>query len=791
MTVPVPATLRRGCTARGWKLAVRYAFAPDTVEAASTTGMVWINVGSGVGSGVVNFRSPSSGVRGSCECVVRLQSELYSHVFSAWDVPGAPIGPTNGVLEVTVCLSRNYKSDDAAAVFLVEHLLQHGSLPAMADVIAAYMAWGRRSAEPYFRNQLGLAERGDPIRQEIETLAASSSESKKPAFSLMLALEARHLKRGSSPSEAEASDHLRSMVELMRQASAALDSERPKDARAVDSSRDGHGPLVDSADARKDVQDAMNQLLVGLSRVSTSTCPARLCGEAQDADGVTVDALLVECPPDFGAPLIGLLRLAFAAGLGGGSPRPALIVLHGPKSVGNALTRASAWYDISIAANHPAARGASLRGLGLLLESMEQYARGGIGDSRRALHGRYADIPGIADPWYDGRDHEYQLVGSPRGASGSELTIDGVGSVIAEAYWLPAAHGIDTWRVGIKESGSNPGELVSLDRCGIYKPRVLRSGALTSAETWTYPPSRSTGGCMAGTIQRDRRSSGSDCSSMPLSGDILQQLTGGDSQADYRIVMICLSRPPLVAVDVHLSVEDCVPPPVRNRWRSVICGPGPKTVELDSQRMADIGPNGTVVWVRPGSDPTVSVGHALALAALDILAYRSDLTAVMRGVQGVPASADRSSSSQLEDFVRIVGSYQPERTTTDLRRACAAIEDSLSIPSVVERLERILQFSDERARIRHDQRLQLLLLVLAVPAVIQTPADLIQAWGAWEGGAASAPGPLEFWGASPGLWVLGQVGVLVVATIAIGLVVRSMASHVRRWSIRQRRTGSE
>ena len=149
---------------------------------------------------------------------------------------------------------------------------------------------------------------------------------------------------------------------------------------------------------------------------------------------------------------------------------------------------------------------------------------------------------------------------------------------------------------------------------------------------------------------------------------------------------------------------------------------------------------------------------------------------------------------QLAAFVEIVRSYHPERTTTDLRRVCETLEESLSVPTVIERLERFLQFSDERARIAHERMMQVVLLALAFPALLQTPADLLQAWSAWEQSRGKVPGTLAFFEGDTGWWILKAAGLLLLAFCVLYLLLYNLAPRVRaawsrmlreRWTLRR------
>ena len=754
-----PETVRRGCRARGWTLQPRFVFASLTVEAAPTPGVVWINVGTCTGSGIANFRAPASGVRGSCESVLRLQSELFAHVFAGWDGPAAPPMPPDRRLEVTICLPESFRPDDAAAACLVQRLLMDGELPAAAPALAAYMAWGRQSAEPYFPAPGSMGD-ASMVRRVIEDLAATGGSGPEAPIPLALAMAARHWRCMAAHGDRK-QVRRRALAELVELFGIALDSLPGGDlteARAVDRAlADASWGRDASASIHGDVRGAMQFLLDFDGKVSVSYCDARLCGEDADSPTELVRALVVDCQEQADEVGMALLRFAYAIGLRNDADgtRPAIVVLHRP------TTPRGGWYEISLAVAESMTRRGSLRRLGLALEALEQQRRASSGDSRRELHGRYPDIPGIADPWYDGRDHEYRIIGGPRRGEQSWLTIDDVKTVLASAYWQAGAERVTWWRVRTREQRADPS--CKPDTSGIYRERERVDQAGTGDVTWRYQAGAGAAPRQVhGYIRRDQIDSQGP--GLPIRPEPCM-LRDGLHPDETTIVIVELARPPFMSRDSTPTVEQCIPAPQRDRWRGEACGPGARTVELDAHRVADVGPRGIVVWQTPGSPPDPDGGERIALAAMDVLAYRLDLGTLVREASLAHANDSRTAAKQLESFVEIVRSYHPERTGTDLRRVCEALEDSLSVPAVIERLERFLQFTDERSRIRHERKMQVVLLVLALPALIQTPADVLQAWSAREWNKDTTTGPVALVVEFAGWWTLELV-VLLVAAIA-------------------------
>ena len=202
---------------------------PKSVVAGSSPGTIWINVGTATGRGVINYRTPGSGVQGACESVIQRQAEILAHAFDEWDRPGIEGGPPSGTLEVTLCVDAEFKPDDAVAAFLVLHLLEHGALPRCAAAMAAYMAWARRSSEPYIPAE---AHDGTPdsVKTYLTTLAEGRDRSMDLPITFGFALQCRNWAMRTfgaapeTPARADLSAVLDALVATARAASALIEA---------------------------------------------------------------------------------------------------------------------------------------------------------------------------------------------------------------------------------------------------------------------------------------------------------------------------------------------------------------------------------------------------------------------------------------------------------------------------------------------------------------------------------------------------------------------------------------
>ena len=787
--------IRPGCEARGWRLLPKFAFLPKSVVAGSSPGTIWINVGTATGRGVINYRTPGSGVQGACESVVQRQTEILSHIFDGWDQPGHGGGPPSGELEVRICVDADFKPDDAVAVFLVLHLLEQGALPRCAASMAAYMAWARRSSEPYFPAEVHDGA-PDAVHRYLESLAADGEGALSPGVTFGFALSCCNWARrgpGSVDRESRGIDLasvLEALVAMSRAASVLLErhavtlgqkpwTDFPKDGHDLDPSLGREWAASMPGDLRRDLREAAAAVLEAAGSMDARTCVGRLPigPDLRDEEQVRVMVVNAGSSKDSGRSkpnphTTQLTRICIGAGLFNGAlgGPAAVLVLYGDVAGG------VSWFDISLTADRRHSRARSLRGLGRALEELEQERRSKRRDARRALRGRFEDIPGIVDPWYDGRDHDYGIVGQP--FSGSELTIEEVKRLLNSAYWKPRVAGARAWTVSEARSSARRPKASPADdaETNVYRKRTRRQDRIGDAafEVWSFQDDERSRELRTRDFCLRCSADHSPSTGPPLRADISLLAEGGQSSAidSFRIVTLDLLPPPFVADERRITVADCVPELVRDQFRREFCGPACRSVELDADSEADIGSDGMVVWRRPGTtgrDP--KLGRSLGLVAMDLLAYRSDLRRLLGAASELsvldsPAKTffkrwwyGRSAATYLVRFVDIVKNYRPERGRQDLRRSCDALEEVLSVPSTIERLERFLQFSDERERILRDGLLQVSLLLLAIPVLFQTPADLMQAWPVWkEGGGIDSQEAAEY---------LVSIGKVVVSTLVV------------------------
>ena len=751
-----PVTIFQGAREAGVTVQWRIVFVSGSMRAAPTPDTVWINIGRTVGDGVVNFRTTGSSARGSAECMFQQQASIFAHLLQTRP-------PSGSRWPITVVFAREWKPDDVAAYFLLQRLVEDGQLPSHAAEFAEYTANCRQSPDAIC-----------PLLKEKEARLTSRElgqvysarllrDGSRDGITLHLALLSLQHRLQALPNQREvltesrkrhdSEEMINRLVRTIALASSTwLEHPQSNPPKWYDFDMQAGETVEHWADSAEGVE-------LG---IRTAVCHA--LGDLRDAaaDGryCTVRKIRDVCIPygddlsdraktwalwvDEKGPFNPLLRSAYGAGIicadAGDGPPPVIVIHNDVKGR----------FEITIS---PAVitskdeRIPSLRTLGRVLEACEQcaYAEQQRTDPRRSANARFADIPAIADPWYDGRDHDFNLVGSPR-YQPSLLKCEDIEAILRSKYWLPP----------LKEYHYE-----------IYRPEPGKPSE------WTKSARSSDTGKL-------HRIDPNDSTLFPSSVD----------DRPFRVIAMVLSPDVVQPLADSSSVDVYVGPMLRAEVARLVCGPAPRTVPLeDPYREADVGTDGVVVWLKPRAEgAAVDECERLASTAREVLEYQKELEALREGARsttveepnGLTRGQNRGgaqladglrsdlgpkaqkfpfpwiiagdwlravrrdardagrASRNLKEFVRIVQSNGPaggsrgqdqRRTYPDQRRIYAELEQALSIPDTVARLERFLQFSDEQERFRREKKLQLLVVLLAVPALISTASELVQAWG--------------------------------------------------------------
>jgi hypothetical protein len=418
-----------GAQALGLKVDWRYCFVPPGERAATTPGVVYVDVGGTVAPGIIDHHGREG--PGSCSAilVVDQREQVYNHLLSPW-LARFEEGriPEGTVWTPTLVLHHDPDFDALVAAFLVRCLIVDGDLPRHARALAGYaleVDQGRYPLRPQGEVEVG---KEDTLQYDRRGLDA-----------VHLAYLAIQSFTGPEGRELPSGEKLRLGFELLECFLEGIAAARGELPRRFEELLPG-APGVDAwrADARfapfaalldRDLELFREDFRQGRT-LGSVLLPATDGGEA-----IPVRAFVAAGPPR------SVLGKYWVRGAG----FPFFICPLGAAAEPGPARRAARRRIVlslepafSIAGRRP-----NLRGLGFRLERAESAARRASGmEVRRGMPrygGGYCDNP---DPWYDGRGHEWTIVDSPL-----------IGTVLPYDEITALATGGEFWKVPL-ESGS-------------------------------------------------------------------------------------------------------------------------------------------------------------------------------------------------------------------------------------------------------------------------------------------------------------------------------------------------
>jgi len=415
-----------GAEALGLEVDWRYCFVPPGERAATTPGVVYVDVGGTVAPGIIDHHGREGPGTCSAMLVVDQREQVYNHLLSPWLVRFEEGRiPAGAVWTPTLVLHHDPDFDALVAAFLVRGLITDGDLPRYARALACYA--------------LEVDQGRYPLHLRAEAKAGALDLDRRELDAVHLAYLAIQSFTGPEGRELSSSEKLHLGFELLKCVLEGIVSARGKAPRTLEELSPG-APGVASwrADARfasfaalldRDLELFQEDFREGRT-LDGVQLPAADGGEA-----IPVRAFVAAGPPR------SALNKYWVRGAG----FPFFICpLGSPAGQGTAGRAARRRIVLSLEPTFFVdGRKPSLRGLGFRLERAESAARRASGtEVRRGMPrygGGYCDNP---DPWYDGRGHEWTIVDSP--LVGTRLTCDEISAL---------ATGGDFWKVPLA-SGS-------------------------------------------------------------------------------------------------------------------------------------------------------------------------------------------------------------------------------------------------------------------------------------------------------------------------------------------------
>ena len=721
------AKLRVGTAELNVNVHWRIRFVDAHLVPAPTDDMVWINIGRTQGEGIVNYRVNDSLASGSAQAMVLNHSAIFSHLMKTCPKGGTKDQPQ--IWSPTIVFDRAWKPDDAVAFFLLKCLLQDGELPQYARELGEYMARARRGAPEAIcpRRDDGSTQTGEQYRRSLDAKSLTS------AISLYLAMLIASRRPGITDENrlnvinkvAESAHEKIAKLLTSKESSIQISEFRAEIWREFDMARVPNWHSDVYPDLRDQVEEEISCIdkIVEGSKKLENICTSNSNGQEISNSGscIYISGKKIKLHDSLILPMLnaGLLSTVIRAE----DDNPRLVVLH-DKDAG--------WFEITLSSQPSNAKSTkTLSSLGRRLEEREQEERGS-NDLRKSSAPRFADIPNIDDPWYDGRDHNYSLVASPRWSK-SQLNWEIVLETIQGYYWLPQLKSWDLWilKIILKIKGNKKNQ--EDNGPYVYRKREGQKSHFAYPKKISGPPQIN---YLVELSEFDREHVSATKKSDSFR-DFIE--TKDPSLNNFSVVFVCMKKliikyPTTVqGIDIALTIEQL------RRLARPFCGPVHSEIPLTDKQLVSVGEKGIIIW---SVDEEISPKHQerWTNVVMDMLCRQYELKRLVQSTQSLDVEEsflqlfrNRGNAAEyLERFVDILKSYQPEQSQTDEQAVCRALEEALSIPTMIKRLEGFLQFSDERQRLRRDGFLNYSLFGLAVLAVIQIPAGFIQAWTQWE-----------------------------------------------------------
>ena len=727
----------RGTKERGIDVSWRLVRAQREDRAVPLPGTVWINVGtSECVAGIVNFRQTMPDQlqpQGSAECLIRHRFTVLNHVLA-----GASDGTS---LELTAVMNKEPKPDDWAALFLLDRTLTEGQLPQDAVALAEYMASYRRSTSRIVPRSHSAPAKGGTYLQLLEEAARNRTA---PA-TLTLALACELLLYERTPRERDTPDAPASkLVEctdeqrfthftsLFEAALAACRGHR----EASRGNRTKLQPLEDFemdglqdwwTESVPDGLDRLRRFAEHAIELQQQCTPERFEVWADSTTRRVGKPVIVECVQRQTKSVANSAeawkeKLFLTSGLlrSGTSPPHATLTIHAHRH-----GHLNVHLEVDNLVDDDTERISHLvPKLARRLEFAEQQCRRSA-DVRRSRTVRYPDFPLMGDPWYDGRDHGYGFLASPK--DGSALQAPQLLRIIREGPWLAAAHdqreGFGTRIFALTQTAWQ-----DQHHTDEVADSAFDHAAGSDDEGLVVRRYHSTPAPRPGT----RR--GTDIAPVwrsELRGRSIGALESVCPAPQDRLYTVCIvSRPQALDPAAMNDIQDLA---------EFILGPGSNQSELTDECKCWTSDHGVLILEIGNSERRAGrwVG-----AVCDALALRERLREIKRWT----GTAARSDDSQLDSFYETLREWNPNRLTEPAARALLnVLDERLDSRSLRENLAEYLRFSDERKRLQEEQsrqsnerQLTAFLLVISVLALIQIPLEMIQAYGVDAGDGSSA-----------------------------------------------------
>lgn len=431
----------------GLSVSWRYSFLPAGCLVERMTDAVFIDVGGRLEAGVIDHHHANAAKRSSARLVVEHPGFVHEHLVAPWIAADRLTRVRGRSWAPTIVMHTSPDFDAIVSTCLVQSLVEHGEFPAGHEALLDYAdsvdMGGEKPSLPekahelyplilMLQNTPSAHECGDTASVTLEELGRKVGVLQEDGNS-QLSMEKNELV-------------LRVGLHLVQSWLAGQGKNGGKQDKQLVGSPVAERlaeSLHRDVDRFKNAQSRYQRL--GPVAVASSPSHEPVSLEAAVLRACECEALQCTCDPVPIACDKIYMRLGLAAEAIASTP---LTVIEKPwRSTAGGEASRHRWWIISIDPQADASVvEASLEGLGASLEWAEQDRREALGvteTSRRFGVARYAEYPGVADPWYDGRGHQYTIVDSPRNRS--VLTCEEVVRILKEKFWDPLCESGTLW----------------------------------------------------------------------------------------------------------------------------------------------------------------------------------------------------------------------------------------------------------------------------------------------------------------------------------------------------------
>lgn len=394
-----------GAKELGLKVEWRYAFLGQDDTASTTPGVVFLEIGGKIAPGVFDHHHGAAGDTCAAEVVFRNRELAYGHLLSPWLArreEGRLLPGT--VFQPTIVTHRDPDWDSVVAAFLVQRLIEDGDFPPEAAALVQYtrlvdqgkvQLFGGRGSDDWGAEI--LSQRPEILAPHAGYLAIQNLEyregdrdEKKLRLGLKLVERVLERLRSAHSGRLKSTDFIPVSTTEGRKHPATLWSDDPEFAAATQLLREDAW-RYDEDRAQRD--ESIKEVLL----------PAEDGG-----DPIAVPSFVLKGPAKSKLNKYWVRSDGF----------PFFICPYSREPVADTATETTVFGRVILSLDpnwSKDGRKPTLRGLGFVLEREEsRERRKGGGADERGLPPRFpAPYCDNADPWYDGRGHDYTIVDAP------------------------------------------------------------------------------------------------------------------------------------------------------------------------------------------------------------------------------------------------------------------------------------------------------------------------------------------------------------------------------------------